>query len=265
MLRRTRFETGADCANVVFSPSGDRYAYSRAGNDDDDSGVYVASLAGAGAAQRLMKKKTRSETLVPLAWLRGGTTLLVLRWDGNKIWIYSIPVDQPTESTAELRPLFPPDSRTGTIVPSPDGDLWAYGSSEFNRLVLYVCRFADGKPGLGVRVATVTTRRGWGWAPDGRTLYYLDGDRIMAAAIRAAPTSMPASQPVSTTVPPMIDGEPTLVLDLSEHRALPGFAVLPDGRFLITQKGANEDDVSHFNVVLNWVEELRRRVPSPGN
>ena len=36
------------------------------------------------------------------------------------------------------------------------------------------------------------------------------------------------------------------------------WSVLPDGRFLVGLKNENEDAVTHYNLVLNWTEELKK-------
>jgi hypothetical protein len=38
---------------------------------------------------------------------------------------------------------------------------------------------------------------------------------------------------------------------------------MPDGRLLAIQKGEGEDDITDFNVVLHWLDELRSRVSKP--
>ena len=57
------------------------------------------------------------------------------------------------------------------------------------------------------------------------------------------------------------DGE--TVLDVGELRAVNEEIVpLPDGkRFVFIQKGDQEKEAKHLNVVLNWFEELDRKVP----
>ena len=40
---------------------------------------------------------------------------------------------------------------------------------------------------------------------------------------------------------------------------LRSFDLLPDGRVLFVEKGEDEDDISRFDVVLNWFDELERR------
>jgi hypothetical protein len=38
---------------------------------------------------------------------------------------------------------------------------------------------------------------------------------------------------------------------------------MPDGRLLAIQRGEGEDDITVFNVVLNWLDELRARATKP--
>jgi serine/threonine protein kinase len=37
-------------------------------------------------------------------------------------------------------------------------------------------------------------------------------------------------------------------------------AILPDGRLLFIQRGEGEDDITQYNVVLNWFTELRSKM-----
>ena len=54
---------------------------------------------------------------------------------------------------------------------------------------------------------------------------------------------------------------PVLAYDLKAFRVNPNeWDVLPDGRLLAIQKGEGEDDITSFNVVLNWIDELRARM-----
>ena len=36
--------------------------------------------------------------------------------------------------------------------------------------------------------------------------------------------------------------------------------VLPDGRILAIQRGEEEDDITHFDIVLGWTRELREQM-----
>ena len=52
-----------------------------------------------------------------------------------------------------------------------------------------------------------------------------------------------------------------MAYDLKRLRVNPNeWDVMPDGRLLAIQKGEGERDITDFNVVLNWIDELRARV-----
>jgi hypothetical protein len=38
------------------------------------------------------------------------------------------------------------------------------------------------------------------------------------------------------------------------------WTVLPDGRFFVGLRNANEDDITRYDLVLNWTEELKRKM-----
>lgn len=49
--------------------------------------------------------------------------------------------------------------------------------------------------------------------------------------------------------------------DLKKLRVDPAeWDIMPDGGLLAIQKGEGEDDITVFNVVLNWLDELRARM-----
>ena len=91
------------------------------------------------------------------------------------------------------------------------------------------------------------------WAPDGRELFYRNGDKMMAVEIeREAEFRI---------------GRPQLIFEgqYAPGRGFfdrPNYKVTPDGqRFLMIQ--AQQGAGAPINVVLNWFEELKERVPVP--
>jgi hypothetical protein len=64
-----------------------------------------------------------------------------------------------------------------------------------------------------------------------------------------------------TTEPTLIISEPRQVLDLFKLK-IRWITETPDGRFLVIQRDEREDAATQINVVLNWFEELKRRVSS---
>jgi len=69
---------------------------------------------------------------------------------------------------------------------------------------------------------------------------------------------------VSIQTKPTVSASPPVVVhDLKRLRVTPSeWDVLPDGRLVAIQKGAGEDDLTEVNLVLNWFEELKARVPT---
>ena len=83
------------------------------------------------------------------------------------------------------------------------------------------------------------------WARDGRELFYRTGDQMMAVDI--------------TTATEFAAGRPRRLFDAS--RFVFGFDVARDGRFLMIKEG-ELPSITQLNLVQDWAEELRRRVPT---
>ena len=94
------------------------------------------------------------------------------------------------------------------------------------------------------------------WAPNGRELFYYSSSRLMSVAVDTQPTF------TASTARPLFEGRPaTLSADVT---ALYGIA--PDGQHFIMAKGAEAESGSRqVQVVLNWMEELKRQVPPATN
>jgi hypothetical protein len=85
------------------------------------------------------------------------------------------------------------------------------------------------------------------WSSDGRTLFFKTSSAIMAAAV--------------VTSPSLDVGVPRVVVK-GEYLGAGGtkyWDVAPDGRFLLMKPVPAEPSIQ---VVLNWVEELKRLVPT---
>ncbi len=133
---------------------------------------------------------------------------------------------------------------------SPDGRWLAYISNESGRYEVYVQPY----PGPGGKWQ-ISTEGGTepAWNPNGRELFYRSGDKMMAVDI--------ATQPGFTV------GKPR-ALFAGWYEATPAtfsnYDVTPDGqRFLMLKRNEQEASApTQINVVLNWLEELKRRVPT---
>ena len=150
---------------------------------------------------------------------------------------------------------------------SPDGRWLAYVSDESGRPEVYVQPY----PGPGGKWQ-ISTEGGTEpvWNPNGRELFYRNGAQMMAVEVEVGQASTPVSsgqagRPVATT---FSAGTPRLLFKgnyLSSGAALAQYNVTSDGqRFLMIQPVAQDSAApQQINVVLNWFEELKQRVPTP--
>jgi Tol biopolymer transport system component len=153
-------------------------------------------------------------------------------------------------SSREIQTFLQTPFDEGAPVFSPDGRWLAYSSDESGRREVYVQPY----PGPGGKW-TISAEGGSEpvWNRNGRELFYRSGDRMMAVEI--------------VTQPSFSAGRPKL---LFEGRYLPStvqtanYTVSPDGqRFLMVKpRAADESAPTQINIVLNWFEELKRRVPT---
>ena len=150
-------------------------------------------------------------------------------------------VELSLSPAAEPRALVRTTANEGTAAAlSPDGRWLAYTSDATGRREIWV----RGYPGPG---APVRVSHDGGvepvWARDGRTLYYLDGRTMMAAAVSTS-AGLDLEAPVR-----LFDG------DFRVHERPPSYDVDADGRFVTTRS----DAAPSISVLLNWPEALRSR------
>ena len=133
---------------------------------------------------------------------------------------------------------------------SPDGRWLAYVSDESGRYEIYVQPY----PGPGGKWQ-ISTEGGTEpvWNPNGRELFYRSGNKMMAVDI--------ATQPGFTA------GKPGCSLRDSTCRprcTVPNYDVSPDGQRFLMLKPSEQAQAAptQINVVLNWFEELKQKVPT---
>ena len=90
------------------------------------------------------------------------------------------------------------------------------------------------------------------WERNGQELFYRNGNQMMAVDI--------------TTERTFSAGTPRLLFEgnfQASSASIANYDVTPDGqRFLMIQVGAPDSGATQINVVLNWFEELKQRVPT---
>jgi serine/threonine-protein kinase len=146
----------------------------------------------------------------------------------------------------------PANETNGDI--SPDGKWLAYQSNESGEDRVFVRPFPNVQGGVW-QISTDSATRPQ-WARDGRELFFIDAKGRLTVV------------PVQTT-PTFSRGNPSLVLDRPYFvGATTGrtYDVAKDGRRFLMVKDAGRDSENDAPVslilVLNWSEELKRRVPT---
>jgi Tol biopolymer transport system component len=169
-----------------------------------------------------------------------GKLLLGFYPSERSLWV--LPIPDGSAASSQPQPFL--DSRSARQFPqfSRDGQWVAYsGGDRAGSGGVYVVPY----PGPGGRIAISTeggSRPRWG----GRELFYRDGDQMIAVEIQTSPAFRA--------------GTPKM---LFQGRYNFSYDVTPDGqRFLMVKRPlVQRGPAVQLNVVLNWSEELRRRVP----
>src|SRR5579863_2520928 len=239
-LTRLTFE-GNSSNGPIWTPDGKRVVFNS--NKEGGTNIFWQLADGSGGLERL----TISEYLqAPMSWSPDGQLLAfheVNPTTQRDIWVLRLGdrKAQPFLRTRfdEAAPRF-----------SPDGRWLAYISNESGRYEVYVQPY----PGPGGKWQ-ISTEGGTepAWNPNGRELFYRSGDKMMAVDITTQP-SFSAGKPRMLFEGPY---QPTPV-------TTPNFDVSPDGqRFLMLKpSGSAEAAPTQINVVLNWFEELKQKVPT---
>jgi eukaryotic-like serine/threonine-protein kinase len=154
------------------------------------------------------------------------------------------------EHESEVREVVATTSAEGNPALSPDGRWLAYASDRTGRPEVWVKRYPDGVPVRVSRNGGVEPR----WSGDGRDLFYLQGDAMMAVAVQAG-SELSFTTAVELFVDPFLYRDPSV----SSHT----YDVSRDGRFLMIRQSPRTTDVpaSSIVVVENWLEELQQGLP----
>jgi len=242
--RRVVAVPGADVSSALWSPDGGRIAYTQANRSDSD-GVYVVNAEGTGVPRKVIRWGPQ-QFGVATSWSPDGAQILCTLVRSNR-GILSVAPAEPGGAASEPRPVFSGAAQTGGGSFSPDGQSIAYHSDESGSYEAYVCRWAQGGPTGEPLLVSSGGGTFPGWSPDGRHLYYLSPqNKLMMVAISARPRLEASS--------------PSVAWDLDGLRLLALYDILPDDRLLAIQKAEGEDEITQFDLTLNFFEDLKRRL-----
>jgi serine/threonine protein kinase/Tol biopolymer transport system component len=247
ILMRVTLDAGWH-SSPLWTRDGKRIVYS-SNRESDVLGIYCKAADGTGSAEKLCSAPNRQ--LIPRSFSSDGKTLVME--DVSKdllqcnIAALSMEGDHPWRSLLvnALQPKL-----------SPDGRWMAYKSKETGQGEICVRPFPDVDKGKWqVSMGSGDSPL---WSRDGRELFYLSGDAVMAVSV----TTEPSFNIVGTSrvlfhggyiIPIPVDGPP--------------WDISPDGkRFLMIKEPGAAPYVTgglrKINIIVNWFEELKRLVPA---
>jgi len=249
----TPFTSGGEHRSPAWSADGKRIFYSAYTGKEDQQWVIEARAAdGSGAKQQVAV----SETPIWPWFSSPDGRFLVYEESGRsgKHGTYRLPLAGPPVPEH----LTPRDFEQDWAQVSPDGRWVAYNSDESEqRQEVYVATL----PGLDSKVKVSTEGgRHPQWSRNGKELYYLmspspETPRPLARRVRlmAVPVEMS---------PAFKAGAPHMLFEGPFFETAHDYAVTPDGKgFIFIRDGEPASAPSELKVVLNWDEELKRRLP----
>jgi eukaryotic-like serine/threonine-protein kinase len=239
----TRLTFGRDNSSPVWTPNGQRVAFRAI-----PGGISWVPADRSGPAEQLVPTES---PVTPGSWTPDGRSLLFSQGGpgATEIRVQAQPPG-PSGSTGNESWRFLPAVNYMPQV-SPDGQWIAYLSSESG--IPQICVRPFPGPG-GQTQISIDGGDSPRWARNGRELFYRNGDKMIAVDIE--------------TKPVFRAGQPKVLFE-GRYEASPfgrqpgvGYDVSPDGKRFLMVRGAGERNApAQLNVVQDWFEELKRRVP----
>jgi serine/threonine-protein kinase len=225
-----------------WTPDGKRIAFTS--NKEGPRNLFWQLADGSGGLERLT---TSEDIQLPGSWSPDGELLAfsdVNVSTGFDIWMLKL-------SDRKAQPFLHTQFNESTPKFSPDGRWLAYVSDESGRKEIYVQPY----PGPGGKWQ-ISTEGGVEplWNRNGRELFYRNGKKMMSVEI--------------ATKPSLSAGTPKMLFE-GAYQSLPGISnpnydVSPDGQRFLMLKPVEQSQAAptQINVVLNWFEELKQKVPT---
>jgi Tol biopolymer transport system component len=202
--------------------------------------LYRQKTDGSGKAELLADRTVNKLT----SCSPDGKQLLVTIGDPNSrndIWV--VPVDE--QSQQPPFPFIQRNQEQRQAVWSSDGEWVAYSSDETGASEIYVAPY----PGPGPTIP-ISTQGGQEpvWSRDGKELYYRNDYKMIAATIETEPEFR------------VISTEPLFEDRFVSCKRCKTYDVGPDGQFVMIQD--SKESPRQISIVQNWLEELKRLVPT---
>jgi serine/threonine-protein kinase len=241
-LTRLTFEGDAN-ARPIWTPDGKRIAFDSI--KEGPTNLFWQLADGSGGLERLTNSENANYTM---SWSGDGQLLAFgeLRPNtGRDISVLRL-------SDRKAQPFLQTRFTEGAAAFSSDGRWLAYTSDESGRTEVYVQPYPQ--PGGKWQISTEGGAEPV-WNRNGRELFYRNGDKMMSVDISTQPT--------------FAAGRPRLLFTgqyVLTPATIPYYDISPDGqRFLMVKANEQSQAAAQINVVLNFTEELKRRVPAGAN
>ena len=251
IMTRLTFEAGAGVMNPIWSPDGRYILFLGKG------GIFWTRSDGAGKPQQLTQSK---KLQVPNSFTPDGKRLA---WNESStngaydLWTLPLEVDGGGLKGGNPEPFLQTSADERHPQFSPDGRWLAYSSNESGTYQVCIRAFPDkgGKWQVSSDGGVYPV-----WSKNGRELFFRSpDDRIMVAAYTVKNDSIVAEKP-------RVWSEKQL-----EHFGIVGFGsydLAPDGKrvaaLMPAEEAASQREQSQVVVLLNFFDELRRKVPAGG-
>jgi len=237
----TRFTFEGDInQGPVWSPDGKHIAF--LSNKEGRRSIFWQLADGSSGPERLTVGDYEQ---VPVSWSPDGQLLAYVEANPvtqEDIWILRL---SDRKQLPFLRTQFNENAPTF----SPDGNWLAYASDESGRFEVYVQPY----PGPGPKYQ-ISSEGGSepAWNPNGKELFYRTGNKMMSTKVTIRPSFSAGQARV------LFEGQ--YVTGAAPEGESTAYCVMPDGKHMILRKQSGT--TSQIMVVLNWFEDLKRRVPS---
>jgi serine/threonine protein kinase len=230
----------------VWSADGERVAFQS--DREGDLGIFWQRADGSGAAERLTKPE-KGQADIPDSFSPDGQQLSFTESKGGaaSIWTLSLR-DRKGTAFAESA-----SARLEASEFSPDGRWLAYQSSETGKNEIYVRPFPISAAKYQIHSGGPNGDVHPVWSRDGKELSFSTGPGTFQAVSVNTESGFTFSSPA-----PIPRGGL-----LGTPNGPRNYDILPDGRFIgVVPAGQTQSlGAPQMNVVLNWFEELKQRVP----
>jgi len=249
----------ADDYFPLWTPDGQRIVF-YSGREKGD--IYWKAANNTGGVDKLLTLSAQAS--YPFSWSHDGNTLVTQEISTSPLHIGIATLSM--EGDRERHPLLQEKHNVFYPQVSPDGNWIAYQSDESGQIEVYVRPFPDVDRGGQWMVSN-----GGGnsplWSPDGKELYYRKRETTLAVPFETEPT-FSLGKP-KTLFGGKYDSISLSAMDIQYTL----WDIHPDGkRFLMvkpptatTGKPSEEESTTtgpiKINIVLNWFEELKEKVP----